>query len=200
VFLAAVVVGAIGAAVVLSRKDDTGSTKALATQSTVAVTTTRSAPTTKPAPTTSAVDQGEAFVRQLDVILVNSAESRGKLSDALTALSTCSDPAPVEAQISAIADDRKDEIDQVSQLDPSAADATAMKSTLLDALTNSRASDLTYANLVSAMDRCAPLGASASAAEVTDQAASAAKRKFVAAYNPVAAGYGLRSDWTEDQI
>ena len=198
-FFGAVVVGAIVTALVLSRSDDGGSTQSLAAASTAGVTTTRPAPATTVAPTTSAVSDGEAVVRQLDVILVSSAASRGKLSDALAALSTCTDPAPVAAQITAIADDRTDEINQVSRLTPSGAEATTV-STLLEALTNSRTSDLTYAGLVSAMDRCAPIGASASAAEVTDQAASAAKRRFVAAYNPLAAGYGLRSDWTEDQI
>jgi hypothetical protein len=159
---------------------------------------TTSTRTTATPPTT--IDSREEFVRDVDSILTQSAQSRGKLSDALADLNSCVDPAPIAATIGQIEDARTTEIDQVSRLDAPDAESQALKTQLIDALSYSRTSDGIYYDLVNQMDVCTPLGSQAQAAEASDVAASNAKRSFVATYNQLAAGYGLPSGWTEDQI
>jgi hypothetical protein len=203
VLSALIVVLAAILVVLLITRDRGDSTETVAFDSAQGTTTTtRASSTTRAlAPATTAIlDPREAFVRDLDVILMRSSQSRGQLSDALTELNTCREPGPVATQIRQIEEARNDEIEEVGQLDPPDADTQALVRTLLAALTNSRDSDATYYDIVSAMSQCESVGARARAAEVTDQAASQAKRDFVAAYNPIAASYGLKSDWREDQI
>jgi hypothetical protein len=187
--------------VLLLTRDRGDSTDTVAFDAAAGTTTTTRSPSTTRAPSTTALlDPREAFFGELDVLLLRSSQSRGQLSEALAALNTCVDPAPVAGQIRAIEDARNDEIDQVRLLDPPDTETRDLVATLLTALTNSRDSDTTYYGIVTRMSRCEPIGSAALAAETTDQAASAAKRAFVAAYNPIAASYGLKSDWREDQI
>lgn len=188
-------------AVLVLTRDDGSSTQAVTLDAPRATSTTSIPPRpTDRTTATTAADLRRAFLTDLDLILVRSAQSRGQLSDALAGLNECVDPAPVAAQIREIEDARIDEIAQVQQLDPPDSETQELRSTLLTALASSRESDATYYRIVVGMLRCEPIGSAAAAAEVSDRSASDAKRAFVASYNPMAAAYGLRSDWTEDEI
>jgi len=201
IVLAGVLAALVSAAVVALVTRDEGSTDAVTLQAPGSTSTTaRSSSTTSRSATTVAIDPRQAFFTDLDVILLRSSQSRGQLSDALDRLSQCVDPAPVAVEIRQIEDARSDEIAQVQQLDPPDPETQSLVSTLLTALSSSRDSDATYYGIVAGMSTCAPVGAAASQAEASDQAASTAKRAFVAAYNPMAATYGVTSNWTEDQI
>ncbi len=156
-------------------------------------------------PTSSASESLEIYYRQLDAILGQWVGNRGKLSDALNSLGSCTDPTAAASQIQTIAEARQTELDQVNRLTaPDQGSATA-KASLVEALDNSLQSDTSYQQVVSAMTTCEPISPTDPnpllvAARRTDQAATDAKIQFVAVYNPAAARYGLRSDWAQADL
>ena len=106
---------------------------------------------------------------------------------------TCTNPEQVAGEIKELSDGRQSEMDTVSVLMTPDAKTAAMKSALLDALSNSHSSDVTYYQLVSAMTQCPATGRPHPTLD-TDSAASDAKDTFIRLYNDLAKSYGL-STW-----
>jgi len=195
----ALIAGIVVVAVAANSSNSSSKTQASATVTTTSPSTSTSTSTTS----TTTFDPSRAPVTQLDAILVQSSADRGSLSVALNGVRNCSmGPGQAAAQIQSIVSGRQSEMTQVNGLDAgSSAEVGSLKSQLLEALSNSLQSDTVYYQVVSSMGACGPITDSAMAsASATDTAATAAKRAFIAAYNPVAAQYGLRADWVEAQI
>jgi hypothetical protein len=193
VVAAAVLVLAVGGigAVLLLRKNDSGSAAGSAT--TILTSSTTS---TTPATTATTVDGTRAALVSLDGILTRAATGRANLSTILTSVQppACSmSPAVAYQQLQAVIDNRQSTLAAVQVLDAPGAVAQ-LKTTLISALEASLASDRSYQRAIGHLSSCAALSAadpSMAAAAGTDATASAAKAAFVAAYNPLAAQYGL---------
>jgi hypothetical protein len=156
-------------------------------------------------PTSSAAASVEIYYRQLDAILGQWVGNRGKLSDALSSLGSCTDPTAAASKIQTIAGARQTELDQVNRLTAPDQSSATVKASLVDALDNSLQSDTSYEQVVAAMTTCEPISPTDPnpllvAARRTDQAATDAKVQFVAVYNPIAARYGLRADWAQADL
>ena len=193
------IAGIVVVAVAATSSNSSPKTQASGTVTTSSTSTSTSTSTTS----TTTFDPSRAPVTQLNAILVQSSADRGSLSAALNGVRDCSmGPGQAAAQIQSIVSGRQSEMTQVNGLDAgSSAEVGSLKSQLLDALSNSLQSDTVYYQVVSSMGACGPITDPAMAsASGTDTAATAAKRAFIAAYNPVAARYGLRADWVEAQI
>lgn len=164
---------------------------------------TTSAPTTTAGPTTTAVDRVKAQIVAIDGILTSSAVGRASLGSILgdvQSRSCANNPGIAQRQILNVADNRRSTINSLQKIDGSVSPELAeMKASLLRGLEASYASDVSYARAVGMMFQCGPLNPAnpdMAAASVTDGEATAGKQAFVDAYNPLAAQYGLRSDWT----
>ena len=195
VVVLALVSGGLAFAVMGKSKDSSSSNTA--TPSTTA------APSTTAGPATTAVDRVKAQIIAIDGILTSSAVGRASLGSILADVQSrnCSNnPGVAQRQIQSVADNRKTTIDSLQKIDGSVSPAVAeMKASLLRGLQASYSSDVSYARAVGMLFQCSPLSPSQpdmAAAAVTDGQATAGKQAFVDAYNPIAAQYGLRSDWT----
>lgn len=160
-------------------------------------------PSTTSAPSTTAIDKVKAQIVAIDGILTTSAVGRASLGSILADVQsrTCTNnPGIAQRQIQGVADNRRSTINSLQKIDGSVSPAVAeMKASLLRGLEASYSSDVSYARAVGMLFQCGPLNPSnpdMAAASVTDGEATAGKQAFVDAYNPVAAQYGLRSDWT----
>ena len=171
--------------------------------SNASVTSTSVAPTTTAGPTTTAVDRVKAQIVAIDGILTSSAVGRASLGSILSDVqsrSCTNNPGVAQRQIQAVADNRQATIMSLQKIDGSVSPAVAeMKAALLRGLQASYSSDVSYSRAVGMLFQCGPLNPSQpdmAAASITDGEATAGKQAFLDAYNPLAAQYGLRSDWT----
>jgi serine/threonine protein kinase len=149
-----------------------------------------SAPTSAPARSTPA----EAAAA-LDQLLSTSSRSRADVVAAVAAAQSCEDPAGAASTLALAADERTAELQQLGTTDLTAVDSTGqLARTLTDALTSSRAADLSFAAWAASVSGCsaaAPLDADYASAGTSSTAATAAKQEFVNLWNPVASKYGL---------
>jgi hypothetical protein len=185
---------AIAALVMQSGDNDTASTgdaDPMASMTTTSTSTTASTTTTTPNPT-------RAGIAELDGILTRSAIGRASLSSILTAVQppSCSvSPGAGYAQLQGVIDNRASTLAMVQGLSTTgSSDLATLKSTFIDALESSLASDRSYQRAVDSMAGCEPLAGSnvyMGAAAVTDVQATDAKRAFVEIYNPLAVQYGF---------
>lgn len=186
-----------GIAFALTSKSDDASASDRAT------TTTSNGPTTTLGSTTTSIDRVKAQIVAIDGILATSAVGRASLGSILADVqsrSCANDPGVAQRQILGVAENRRSTITSLQKIDGSASPAVAqMKASLLRGLEASYSSDVSYARAVGMLFQCGTLNPSnpdMAAASITDGEATAGKQAFLDAYNPIAAQYGLRSDWT----
>ncbi len=164
--------------------------------------TTSSSVSSPSSSTTTATDAVRAQVIAIDGIITSSAVGRANLTAILADVQStnCTNsPSVAQRQILSVADNRQAAIKSLQRIDSSASPAVAeMKASLLRGLEASYASDMSYARAVGMLVRCgrlSPTQPDMAAAAITDTEATSGKQAFVEAYNPLAARYGLRSDW-----
>ena len=134
----------------------------------------------------------------VEVDLGQMARDRAKLRSALAAVSACKlSPAAAAGQVAAVAAGRQRLLNQPARLGAPTAQATLIESLLRQALVYSIAADNQYRDWLSYLQgqaRCSTArNQNFTAAEREDALATAAKQRFVAAFNPLARQLHLRT-------
>jgi hypothetical protein len=137
------------------------------------------------------------FMSRIELMLRRSATDRTEIASALTAATSCSSSAgAAAARVAGVASDRQGLLDELASLGKPTAQAVQVSSLLQRALSHSVRADGDY------RDWLAGLGAGGCprartgayfAAQREDVLATAAKRSFVSAFNPLARQLGLRT-------
>jgi len=162
-----------------------------------AVTSPAADPTTKPA--ASPQDQAEVF----DKLLNRSAASRAKLNQAIANVNRCTRLDVALARMRAVGDERTQQIAAVDAADVSAlAGGETLRSTLKVALSNALAADREFVAWATpaVTGGCGNTTARKAAwnrGQAASKKAQAAKKQFVAAWNPVAVPLGFESRTTQ---
>jgi len=142
------------------------------------------------------------FVDRVENVLEQSAAGRGEIGAALAEGLRCTIPAREASQrIASVADNRQSVLGQLGTLPTPSPQADAVVTLLQRALQQSIEVDRHYRDAFAAADgRNCPLSDSLFAvARADDVKATAAKRRFVAAFNPLARRFG-RSAWSPGAI
>jgi hypothetical protein len=171
-----------------------------------ATTTTTTTPTTEaaatspaPGPTTRPQDQAEVF----DELLDRSAASRAKLNQAIENVNRCTRLDAALAGMRAVGDERTQQIAAVDAADVSAlTDGETLRSTLKSALSSALAADREFVAWAApaVSNGCGNTTARKAAwsrGQAASKKAQAAKKQFVAAWNPVAVPLGFESRTTQ---
>jgi hypothetical protein len=156
-----------------------------ATRSPTPIPTPTSTPTPPPDGRTQAIG--------VDTLLNASGDSRTSLRAALADAERCVNAAGAAATLQRVTDERSGQLDRARELPvDSIAGGAAIRNRLVEALTHSVAADRAFTAWASnvAAGRCGH-DANYSEAGRASSSATAAKRAFCAAWNPVAVGYGL---------
>ena len=154
------------------------------------------------APKTGSTTAVTTLARTLETVLTQMASQRATLHTTLSRASSCSlSASAASSQVAAVARSRQRVLDRLAKLRTPNARTTRIKSLLLAALNHSVAADLHYRDwLAHQTSRCATTRtADSSAAHREDELATAAKRKFVGVFNPLARELHLRT-WTAGEI
>lgn len=154
----------------------------------------------------------QTFLRQVDGIIAQSSLARAQVSSAIAGVrSGCSvAPATAAQMIDAVLANRQSVLAQAGRLDTSSgALAAGIRQKLIDALTASMEADQDYATWLADLTTAfpgsdppgcpggsAPSDAHYLAATQASLTADAAKKQFVAAYDPAAGSAGLR-EWSD---
>jgi predicted Ser/Thr protein kinase len=143
------------------------------------------------------------FVNRIENVLAQSSEGRREIAAALTARSKCAISASEAGQrIASVADNRQSILEQLGVQQAPSAQADEVVTLLQQALQQSIEADRHYRDaLVTApANRCAlPNNASFKLAQASNARATATKRRFVAAFNPLARRFGRRT-WSAGAI
>jgi hypothetical protein len=145
-----------------------------------------------------------AFVDRVENVLEQSAAGRQEISTALTAGLNCS-IAPREAgqRIASVADNRQSILGQLGTLQTPTAEADETVTLLQRALQQSIEADRHYRDAFFAVARPAgcplPRNANFDLASQSDAQATAAKRRFVAAFDPLAERFDRRA-WSANEF
>jgi hypothetical protein len=157
------------------------------------------APTVTP-PSTPAFD-GRTQAIGVDTLLNASTSSRTSLRAALADTDNCVNAASAAATLGRVTDERSGQLARARELPVDAMPGGGtIRALLVEALTHSVAADRAFTAWAStvAAGRCGHDANHAEAGRASTRA-TAAKRAFCAAWNPVAVGYGLPSR-TEDEV
>jgi hypothetical protein len=158
---------------------------------------------TRPGPQSPAAaspSSGDDAVRQqataMDQLITSTKATRGKLGDALNNVDQCQDLASAASVLDTVAAERQTEISLLESLAVDALpDGASMRGVLVQALDFSIEADHGYADWARAlMNGCvAPAAHDGNwqQADAASQQATDAKRRFLTAWNPVAASNGL---------
>lgn len=142
------------------------------------------------------------FVDRIEIVLNQSANGRAELVSALGAASQCS-ISPVEAagRAGSVAQNRQSLLDQLARLQPPTPQAARTLTLLQAALSHSIEADRHYRDWLVSLAGSCPLQQTGdyALARSEDVQASAAKREFVAAFNPLARKFNRRT-WSESEI
>jgi sugar lactone lactonase YvrE len=162
-------------------------------------------PTTKPPVSSSGTQKTVAtLANRIELFLSQMASGRTKLKLALARALSCSISARTAAvQVGEVAVSRQRILSLLSKLGAPTRQAAQIKTRLQIALTHSIAADIHYRDWLARQGtRCATMTPSTpdlAAAQREDVQATAAKRRFVAAFNPLARQLHLRT-WSADAI
>jgi predicted Ser/Thr protein kinase len=153
-------------------------------------------------------DELRAFAADVQALLVESSQARSELRAALMGAGQCTLSYAAAAQrVQRVATERQRLAADISALDAPTSAARRAAMLLMRAADHSLASNLHYRDWLLALDattkkcspRAAPPTADLTAAQREDVQASAAKRAFLKAYNPLARRFGLRA-WKETEV
>lgn len=187
-FLAVIGVGAL----LLRQSRGTGPVS----QPPVALTTTPAGRTGKATPT--ARQQAEA----INAILDRSAASRAKLNQAIDKVNRCTQLGPALAEMRKVGEERTAQIADLDAADVSAIDSGELRATLKSALQAALGADQQFVAWAepAVKDGCADTPARTAAyakSQAFSKQAQAAKKKFVALWNPVATPLGFEARTTQ---
>ncbi|XVU28630.1 hypothetical protein ACQPZJ_16735 [Actinoplanes sp. CA-054009] len=201
--ISVVVLIALVAGLVLYRngQDDPVAGPAPATQTTTTVTTTGTTTgttdsTTAPPTTTTAADPLPQ-ARVVDDVLVRSKASRDKLNSAIDRVGRCTGLSGALADMRAVGDERRTQIDEVRNADLSAVgNGESIRSTLVTALQHSLDADAAFVEWAAAAvnNGCADTTGRKAAYNrglAESEQAGTSKVAFLAVWNPVAGQLGL---------
>jgi hypothetical protein len=154
---------------------------------------------TPQSPAAASPSSGDAVRQQataMDQLITSTKATRGKLGDALNNVDQCQDLASAASVLDAVAAERQTEISLLESLAVDALpDGASMRGVLVQALDFSIEADHGYADWARAlMNGCvAPAAHDGNwqQADAASQQATDAKRRFLIAWNPVAASNGL---------
>jgi alpha-tubulin suppressor-like RCC1 family protein len=160
------------------------------------------APRAAPAPSTTTAAL-RSFADRIGGILRQSAAGRRALARALTAGFTCASPHRMTAaRVDRVVANRRGLLRQLATLEAPGAHAGQAVRLLRQALQHSVEADVLYRDGFRALGTSGcplPPNRSFTLARRSDTSASAAKRRFVAVYNPLARRVGRRT-WSADEI
>jgi DNA-binding beta-propeller fold protein YncE len=157
---------------------------------------------TATAPKTGSTPAVATLARSLETVLTQMASQRATLTTTLGRAAGCSLSARAASnRVAAVTRSRQRVLDRLGRLKAPDARTARIKSLLMVGLSHSIAADLHYRDwLAHSASRCATTRtADLSAAQREDRSATAAKQKFVGAFDPLARKLHLRT-WTPDQI
>ena len=156
--------------------------------------------------------QVKTFTSRMNQLLQASSQGRGEISSVIARTEACNlPPDQASTQISSVADNRQSVLNQIAGITPPTPAMQRVLDTLQEALTHSREADRQYAQWVlnqTSWYYAPPVGCPSgrmprdefhARASSESAAATAAKRRFVDLYNPLAQRYGLPT-WTESRI
>jgi len=203
VALVVLVAGGAGAAVVvLGRHGGSGSSPVVRRSSSVGARQASGASTpstsTSTSTSTTVVSVAAQQAGVLSQLLGASGTQRSELITAVTELTNCQDVTQATSTIESVYQGRQSLVDQLNGLNLSALpDAPTLVQTLTAAWDDSATSDQCYAALGNDLEgeTCTAAAVSSdpnlAAATAADASSTDAKQQFVAAWNPIAASYGL---------
>jgi serine/threonine protein kinase len=152
-------------------------------------------PSSSPPPTTSPPFTPANAAAALDTLLSDSALSRANVVAAVNSAASCADPAGAAATLRQAAAGRAEELQRLQLIDLSSIDPShALVDALTDALTSSRAADLSFAAWATNAVGCsgnAPQDTDFASANQSSMQATAAKQSFIGLWNPIAQRYSL---------
>jgi DNA-binding SARP family transcriptional activator len=142
----------------------------------------------------------QTFVFKLENFLEQSRTGRGQVKHAINGALGCTlSPAASEAELDAVQRNRQSLLDQLAALHvPPGREALRASDLLQKAIAASIAVDGVYRDWLRAHPKC-PHGPLPAALTAADARATALKRRFLAAFNPLAKRYGKRT-WTADEF
>jgi hypothetical protein len=144
-----------------------------------------------------------AFVNQIESILAESASGRSELSSALSAGFNCSITTQAAGErVDLVVANRQALLERLFAVQPPSGEADEAASLLRAALQHSVEADIHYRDgfFATGSSGCPlPPNSSFTAASKSDGLASAAKKRFVAAFNPLAQSVGRRT-WSAGEI
>ena len=153
-------------------------------------------------PPTSHAPQVRAFVSKIENILTQSAAARRSIGNVLVHGFNCEIPPDVaRVRMQQVVDERRRVLERVSRINIVPAEAQKALTYLENSVNQSIEADIAYRNGFRSATSC-PLPQSQyfdDAARV-DGKATAAKTRFVTAFNRLARPFGLKSDWSAGQI
>ncbi len=191
---ALVVAAAVAIAILATRSGSPKPPPATAAPSGSA-TPTPTSPTPTPTPTSSGPSSPVSAARALDTLLTDSARSRANVVAAVSSAQSCIDPSGAAATLRQAAAGRAEELQRLQLISLSSIDPEhSLTNALTDALTESRAADLSFAAWANGAVGCsgsALLDANFAAANQSSMSATAAKQSFINLWNPIAQKYGL---------
>ncbi|HEV2536792.1 MAG TPA: protein kinase [Streptosporangiaceae bacterium] len=199
-----VVIAAVAAGLVLSKRPASGHSAAGATAASPRTPPTASASASPSAASSSpAPSQASQQAVALDILLASSADARTALHQAVKQVGSCANLGGAASQLQNVVNQRTSEYRRASALTVSALpDGATVKSALITALSRSLSADQDYLTWARQQEAggCTPSSQSATynAAFSTSQQADAAKAAFVQVWNPVAARYGLAKSSPRD--
>jgi sugar lactone lactonase YvrE len=158
-------------------------------------------PTAQPAGTTKALTM---FARSIEVDLTQMASGRARLKSALGSVANCSlAPAAASAQVGSVRQNRLRILDRLRKLSTPSSQAARIGALLQSALVHSVGADQHYRDWLISLERTPPCETPRNqyltSAQREDRLASAAKRRFLATFNPLARRLHLRT-WSADAI
>jgi len=143
-----------------------------------------------------------AFVSKVETILTQSAAARHDIGNVLSHGFDCeTTPKVTHTRMDKVVEQRRRVFERVSRITDVPTEARRAVTYLEAAINYSIEADLLYRNGFRAATVCPPPQSQYfdDAAKVDGQA-TAAKTRFVTAFNPLARRFGLKSDWTTGQI
>jgi serine/threonine protein kinase len=141
------------------------------------------------------------FVSKIENILTQSASARHSIGNTLSHGFSCEiSPSEAHDRMSQVVDERRGLLQRVSRISDVPAEARKAVTLLETAINDSIEADILYQNGFRSAIGCPPRSEYFKGAARADARATAAKTRFVTAFNRLARRFGLKSDWSAAQI
>ncbi len=142
-----------------------------------------------------------AFVSNIEKVLTQSAAARRSIGNVLVHGFNCGiSPREARERMQLVVDERRRVLKRVSRITDVPAEAEKPLTLLEDSINQSIEADVLYRNGFRSASGCPPTSQYFDDAARADGRATAAKTRFVTAFNRLARRFGLKSDWSATQI